>query len=85
MTHKLPLALLAAAAMGCSHTRVDPYANLPAPSHVLRVPAQYNTIQAAVTAATPGDRILVSPGTYPWYGGDHRCSKEQPTDPRRWR
>ncbi len=50
--------------MGCSHTRVDPYASLPAPSHVLRVPAQYNTIQAAVTAATPGDRILVSPGTY---------------------
>ena len=65
MTHKLLLALLAAPTLGCSHTRVDPYAGLPAPSHVLRVPAQYNTIQAAVTAATLGDRILVSPGTYP--------------------
>jgi parallel beta-helix repeat protein len=64
MTHKVPLALLAAAALGCSPIRVDPYAGLPAPSHVLRVPAQYNTIQAAITAATVGDRILVSPGTY---------------------
>ena len=64
MTHKLLLALLAAPALGCSHTRVDPYADLPAPSHVLRVPTQYKTIQAAVMAATLGDRILITPGTY---------------------
>ncbi|MEO6332448.1 MAG: right-handed parallel beta-helix repeat-containing protein [Gemmatimonadaceae bacterium] len=64
MTYKVPLLLLLAAALGCSHTRVDPYAGLPAPNRVLRVPAQYNTIQAAVAAARVGDRILVRPGTY---------------------
>lgn len=64
MTHKVPLALLLAAALGCSHSRVDPYAILPAPNRVLRVPEKYNTIQAAVTAASVGDRILVRPGTY---------------------
>lgn len=64
MTYKFPLALLLAAALGCSHSRVDRYADLPAPNQVLRVPEQYNTIQAAVTAASVGDRILVRPGTY---------------------
>jgi parallel beta-helix repeat protein len=65
MTRKAPLALLLAAALGCSHSRVDPHAALLAPSGVLRVPGEYNTIQAAVTAASVGDRILVGPGTYP--------------------
>lgn len=65
MTHGAPLALLLAASLACSrHSRVDSYADLPAPNRVLQVPEQYNTIQAAVTVARPGDRILVSPGTY---------------------
>jgi len=64
MTHNIPLALLMAAALGCGRLRVDPYADLPAPNRVLRVPEKYNTIQAAVTAASAGDRILVRPGTY---------------------
>lgn len=56
--------LLLAATLACSHSRVDPYGDLPAPNRVLRVPEQYNTIQAAVTAASVSDRILVRPGTY---------------------
>ncbi len=64
MTYKVPLLLLLAAALACSHTRVDPSADLPAPNRVLLVPAQYNTIQGAVAAARVGDRILVRPGTY---------------------
>jgi len=64
MTYKVPLLLLLAAALGCSHSRIERYSDLPAPNRVLRVPAQYNTIQAAVAAARVGDRILVRPGTY---------------------
>ncbi|HVS61489.1 MAG TPA: right-handed parallel beta-helix repeat-containing protein [Gemmatimonadaceae bacterium] len=64
MTHKITLALLVAAALGCSPARIDHDADLPVPNRLLRVPAQYNTIQAAVTAARAGDRILVRPGTY---------------------
>jgi parallel beta-helix repeat protein len=64
MTHRVALALLLAAALGCGHSRVDPYADLPAPNQVLRVPEQYNTIQAAVAVASVGDRIQVRPGTY---------------------
>ncbi len=64
MTLKVPLAVLLAAALGCSHSRLHPYSDLPDPNRVLRVPQQYNTIQAAVTAASAGDRILVRPGTY---------------------
>jgi Fibronectin type III domain len=30
----------------------------------LNVPAQYSTVQAAVTAAQPGDTVLIAPGTY---------------------
>jgi parallel beta-helix repeat protein len=60
----LPVAALVAAAAGCRPSRVDPYADLPAPSRVLRVPEQYSTIQAAVMAASVDDRILVRPGTY---------------------
>jgi plastocyanin len=33
-------------------------------SGTLRVPSQYHTIQAAVTAAKPGSLVLVSPGVY---------------------
>src|SRR3712207_6616076 len=64
MTHKSPLALLLAAALGCSESRPDPHADLPTPGRVLRVPEQYKTIEAAVTAARAGERILVKPGTY---------------------
>lgn len=64
MTRNVPLALLLAAALACGRFRVDPDADLPAPNRVLRVPEKYNTIQAAVAAATAGDRILVRPGTY---------------------
>src|SRR5688572_15955371 len=64
MTYKAPLALLLAAALGCSHARIDRDADLPAPRRVLRVPQEYNTIRAAVMAASVGDRILVGPGTY---------------------
>jgi hypothetical protein len=31
----------------------------------LHVPAQYPSIQAAIAAAAPGDRVLVQPGTWP--------------------
>ena len=34
-------------------------------SKVLTVPGEYPTIQAALNAASPGDTISVSPGTYP--------------------
>ena len=36
----------------------------PAIAADLDVPAQYPTIQAAIDAATNGDRVLVAPGTY---------------------
>jgi parallel beta-helix repeat protein len=58
------LALLLGAALGCSQSRVTTYTDLPAPSRVLRVPEQYKTIQAAVAAASTGNRIVVKPGTY---------------------
>jgi parallel beta-helix repeat protein len=64
MTNRGSLALLLAALLGCSNPRADPHAGLPAPNQVLRVPEQYRTIQAAVGAASVGNRILVSPGTY---------------------
>lgn len=64
MTRETAVALLFATALACSQTRLDPYAELPAPKRVLRVPEHYNTIQAAVSVASAGDRILVSPGTY---------------------
>jgi parallel beta-helix repeat protein len=64
MTHTRAFAMLLAAALGCSRPRVDPHADLPAPNRVLVVPDQYSTIQAAVTAAGVGDRILVRPDIY---------------------
>jgi hypothetical protein len=36
----------------------------PAAAAVLHVPAQYGQIQAAMTAASPGDTVLVAAGTY---------------------
>jgi hypothetical protein len=38
---------------------------LPAYAADLRVPGDFPTIQAALNAATPGDRVLVDPGVYP--------------------
>lgn len=49
----------------CSGSSVDRTADLPPANRVLLVPAQYATVQDAVTAAGAGDRILVSPGVYP--------------------
>ena len=60
MTWKVPFLLLLAAALGCSQPRIEAYAGLPTPNRVLLVPAQYNTIQAAVAAAKVGDRSLGS-------------------------
>src|SRR5262245_37208072 len=40
------------------------WANLQAAAAVLRVPAEYNTIQAAVDAAVSGDEICIVAGTY---------------------
>lgn len=64
MTHKARLTLLLGAALACTQPRANPYADLPAPNRVLRVPEEYNTVQAAVAVAGAGDRILVKPGTY---------------------
>ncbi|HEU4747761.1 MAG TPA: right-handed parallel beta-helix repeat-containing protein [Gemmatimonadaceae bacterium] len=64
MRHQISLLVLSAAALACSPRSGDPYADLPAPVRVLRVPVQYPTIQKGVAAAMAGDRILVSPGTY---------------------
>ncbi len=36
----------------------------PASADVLKVPQQFETIPDAITAAAPGDEILISPGTY---------------------
>jgi hypothetical protein len=51
---------LGVAAMGMSEVA---RAEAP-PSHVLVVPDEYPTIQAAVDAAYPGDKIMVGPGDY---------------------
>ena len=34
-------------------------------ANTINVPADYPTIQAALTAANPTDTVLVQPGTYP--------------------
>lgn len=39
-------------------------AAIPAYAAVIHVPADYTTIQAAVTAAAPGDTVLIADGTY---------------------
>ncbi len=57
-------ALLLIAALGCRQSPGADDSDLPSPRRVLRVPDQHRTIQAAVEAATPGDRILVKPGSY---------------------
>jgi hypothetical protein len=40
------------------------FLSTPSSAAVIRVPADYSTIQAAINAATPGDEIIVSTGTY---------------------
>jgi parallel beta-helix repeat protein len=64
MIPRIPRALLLAATLACSPSRIDPSAELPTARRVLRVPQQYSTIQAAVAAAGVGDRIVVGPGIY---------------------
>ena len=37
---------------------------VPSLAATLKVPSNFPTIQSAITAASPGDKVLVSPGTY---------------------
>jgi hypothetical protein len=55
-------ALVAVAAVAATVLLVAP--RVGADPQVLRVPDGYPTIQAAVTAARPGDLVLVAPGVY---------------------
>lgn len=61
------VAALALALVGCSGGDEEGEGRTTATAAsatVRRVPAQYETIQAAVDAAKPGDLVLVSPGVY---------------------
>ena len=40
------------------------FRSFPAAAAPIHVPADYSTIQAAINAATDGDEVIVSPGTY---------------------
>jgi parallel beta-helix repeat protein len=60
-------AVLALALAGCGGGEPAQRPAPPAPEQderVLRVPASYPTIQAAVDASRPGDLVLIGPGTY---------------------
>ncbi|MFJ5229774.1 right-handed parallel beta-helix repeat-containing protein [Kitasatospora sp. NPDC088391] len=60
----LGVLLLAAAAAGCSAGPGGASADRHPPGTVLRVPADFPSVQRAVDVAVPGDLVLVSPGTY---------------------
>jgi hypothetical protein len=65
-TARRPMAvlLLAAVLLGACSSDGGDDAGGGSAEGVLAVPADYDTIQAAVDAAEPGDLVLVSPGTY---------------------
>jgi hypothetical protein len=56
---------LAIAALTCLATLAQPGATRAADVRTLRVPADYATVQDAVSASAVGDVILIAPGTYP--------------------
>ena len=59
------VALIAAACSGDDDdTTSDSTASSSESSNTLHVPDDYDTIQAAVSAAAPGDLVLVAPGVY---------------------
>ncbi|MHC4529890.1 MAG: right-handed parallel beta-helix repeat-containing protein [Planctomycetota bacterium] len=51
-----------------------------------RVPGQYATTEAAISAAVNGDRVIISPGTYNTYDLDFggKAITVQSTDPNDW-
>ncbi|WP_261166239.1 nitrous oxide reductase family maturation protein NosD [Microbacterium sp. Marseille-Q6965] len=58
------IALVALTSAVCACAAAGPDGASPGGAAVIEVPAEHTTIQAAVDAASPGDLVLVSAGTY---------------------
>jgi Right handed beta helix region len=59
------LATLALLAVGLGPVSGAAAETPPPTARVLRVPADFSTIEAAIAAASSGDMVLLAPGTYP--------------------